>query len=355
MSELVGLGESDAESRWVGIRRHQAALIILGLGLAGDWLVASHAQSGELALGLCFLAAALPVNDGLTAAEFLCVSALFVLRPPWMVVHTESRGRLMVVRARGKTNATGFELLHRGRLDLSGSDFELSERLVDLTKSLATSGEVDHASIHVRSTTTSANTLLTLRTSALNPEGWHENAELLRSFLDLRPGMQCVGVLERWGYVRLHDEVLRTFRIQDFNNASDVRALLEKVQQSPCHPGISVHLDVLPSTKARRVASRAVHRMGSDSAASTAAGFRRSARSKRSLHRLAQREELVASGEALLRLGVFVTVRAATLTELRVRTGELLRSSKESGLGVERGMGRQLAWYCFQLPGGPGW
>ena len=179
MSESVGLGEADAESRWVGIRRHQAALIILGLGLAGDWLVASHAQSGELALGLCFLAAALPVNDGLTAAEFLCVSALFVLRPPWMVVHTESRGRTMVVRARGKTNATGFELLHRGRLDLSGSDFELSERLVDLTKSLATSGEVDHASIHVRSATTSANTLLTLRTSALNPEGWHENPRAL--------------------------------------------------------------------------------------------------------------------------------------------------------------------------------
>lgn len=355
MSESVGLGESDAEARWVGIRRHQATFVIIGLGLVGDWIIEPHTTSGALALGLCCLITALPASDGLTVGESLCVAVSFALRRSWMVVRTESQGRTLAVQARGVTTATGFELLHRGRLDLSGADFELSRRLVELTKSLATGAESDHASIHVRATAVGTSTLLTLRTSALRPDGWHENPGLLRDFFDLKPGCESVGVLERWSYVRVHDEVIRTFRLRDFSGASDARALLEKVQQSPCHPGIALHLEVLPSVRAQRISSRAVHRMGSDNAVSSAAGFRRSARSKRSLLRLAQREELVADGEALLRLGVFVTVRAISLTDLRVRTCELLRSCEESGVRVERGTGRQLLWHCFQLPGGPGW
>jgi hypothetical protein len=355
MSESMGLGEADADSRWIGIRRHQAALIILGVGITGDWIIASHAQSAELALGLCVLVAALPTIDGLTIAELLCVTTLFALRSSWMIVQAESRGQTLAIRARGATTVTGFELVHRGRLDLSGTALELSARLVALMKSLATGGETDHVSIHVRSSAASAQTLLTLRTNVAAPEGWREDSQLLRHFLDLRSGTDSAGLLERWSYVRTHGEVIRTFRVRDFNCATDARALLEKVQQSPCHPGISLHLDVLASEKAQRVASRAVHRMGSDSAASSAAGFRRSARSQQSLRRLAQREELVARGEALMRLGVFITVRAPSIAELRVRVSELLRSAEGSGLRVERGTGRQLSWYCFQLPGGPGW
>jgi len=52
---------------------------------------------------------------------------------------------------------------------------------------------------------------------------------------------------------------------------------------------------------------------------------------------------------------VFVTVHAVSLGELRARGKELLRSAEESGLRLERGAGRQAPWYCFQLPGGPGW
>jgi len=355
MSEFVGLGEADAESRWVGIRRHQAAVIIVGLGVTGDWIIEPHAKIGELVFGLCSLTAALPAGDGLTVAEFLCVAVMFAARQRWMVVRAEPQGTTLALRARGTTTVNGFELLHRGRLDLSGSDVELSERLVELVKSLATSDETDHASIHVRSSFACATTLLALRSSTHCPEGWRENCQLLREFLDLRTDHASVGVLERWGYVRTRDEVVRTFRVRDFRGASDARALLEKVQQSPCRPSVSLHLDVLASARAQRIASRAVHRVGSDNAVSSAAGFRRSARSKRSLHRLAQQEELVARGEALLRLAVFISVRATSLTDLRQRASELLESCEESGLRVERGMGRQLPWYCFQLPGGPGW
>ena len=355
MSEAVGLGEADAESRWIGIRRHQAALIIVGVGLVGDWIIVSRAIPGELVLGLCALIASVPAMDRLTVAEFLGVCAAFTFRQRWLVVQSDPLGSSLALRARGATTATGFELHHRGRLDLSGSDLELSERLVDLVKSLAARSETEHASVHVRSTPTSANTLLTLRHGALGPEGWSENSELLRDTLGLRPGEACSGLLERWSYVRSLDEVIRTYRIRDFNGARETRALLEKLQQSVSHPGISLHFDVLTSARAHRLSSRAVHRMGSDDAASMAAGFRRSARSKRSLHRLVQREEFVASGEALLRMAVFVTVHAVSLGELRARGKELLRSAEESGLRLERGAGRQAPWYCFQLPGGPGW
>jgi len=198
----MGLGEADADSRWIGIRRHQAALIILGVGITGDWIIASHAQSAELALGLCVLVAALPTIDGLTIAELLCVTTLFALRSSWMIVQAESRGQTLAIRARGATTVTGFELVHRGRLDLSGTALELSARLVALMKSLATGGETDHVSIHVRSSAASAQTLLTLRTNVAAPEGWREDSQLLRHFLDLRSGTDSAGLLERWSSAR---------------------------------------------------------------------------------------------------------------------------------------------------------
>ncbi len=42
MSDLIALGPSDAEARWIGIRRHQALLAMAGLGLAGVGVLAHH-------------------------------------------------------------------------------------------------------------------------------------------------------------------------------------------------------------------------------------------------------------------------------------------------------------------------
>jgi hypothetical protein len=354
-SDLVGLGESDANARWIGVRRHQAILIILSLGLVGDWLLVPHASAEELVVGIAALCGAAPVYDGLTVSESALVVLRYALRGRWSLITTQSTDAELKIAARGVVVVRGFELLHRGRLDLSGADLALSARLVDLVKGMATTNEVGHLSIHVRSIPGSANTLMTVRANGPTPEGWTENPTLLREFTGLRLAKDTSGVLERWNYVRSEAEVLRTFRVSDFSGASAHKALLEKLQQSPRHPEISLHVEVLPSSRAHRVASRAVHQLSSDNAASSAVGFRRSARSKRSLRRLTQREDFVANGDALLRIGVFVTVRAQSRASLREASKDVIRSAEESGLRLQRGAGRQVLWHCLQLPGGPGW
>jgi hypothetical protein len=354
-SDVVGLGESDANARWAGIRRHQAVLIILGLGLIGDWMIEPNARIMEFALGLVALCAAAPVYDGLTVSELASVCLRYVMRRRWFLITTQTNGTELKVTAHGNVAVQGFELLHRGRLDLSGTDLELAARLVDQIKGMATTNETSHVSVHVRSLPQTASTLMTLRVSSPPPEGWSENGELLREFVGLAVGADDVGVLERWNYLRTETEVLRVLRVSDFSGASTQRALLEKLQQSSRHPEIALHLEVLPSSKAHRVASRAVHQLSSDTAATSAVGFRRSARSKRSLRRLSEREELVANAEALLRVGVFVTVRATSRASLREATADVVRCAEDSGLRLHNGAGRQILWYCFQLPGGPGW
>jgi hypothetical protein len=350
----LGLGEADSQPRWIGIRRHQAALVILGLGITGSWIIEARSPFLELVAGVCILSLALPSIDGLTGAEFVVTTMWFVFRRRWLVIETEFEGSSLGIRARGAVTARGFELRHRGRLDLSGSDLEISERFTEVVKSYAAREDINHLSIHVRTKEAESSTLLTMRGVVKEPDGWFENPKLLRAMVGLDGGVRA-GVLERWSYVRTDTEVVRTHRVHDFTGASASRAMLERLQQSPCHPDVSLHADIIPSVKAQRIASRAVHQISSDSAASSAVGFRRNARSKRFLSRLSQREELVASGEALLRVGIFITVRASSLAELRASANVLIRSVEESGLRVERGMGRQLLWYCWQLPGGPGW
>ena len=59
---------------------------------------------------------------------------------------------------------------------------------------------------------------------------------------------------------------------------------------------LAVHVEVVGALRAQRISARAVHRVGSDSQVSRAAGFRRSARAALSSERLSQCEELVANG-----------------------------------------------------------
>lgn len=355
MSEIIALGESDADARWIAIRRHQAVLVIVGLGLVGDWVVRASSQIVELIAGAALLLCAAPVHDGLTLGELLWVGGCFLTRSRWTLLGVVDERGALSLRARGQVRVRGYELRHRGRLDLSGRDLQVAQDLSDFADALATSERTSHVSVHVRSGGQRADTLLALREGTDAPSGWKENDELLLLLADLAAGDVPQWLLERWGYVRSLSGLVRVLRIRDFTAVPQGRALLERLQQTGSDVSVALHFDVVAGSRAQRLAGRAVHRGGSDSAASSLVGFRRTARAERSLRRLNEREALVSSGRALLKVAVYVSVRATTRAQLRDSVAHVLRRSHEAGLRCERGLGRQALWLSYQLPGGPGW
>ena len=354
MSELLGLGESDAHARWLGIRRHQGWFLALGLTLGGDWILRPDAPLVELVLGAALVLSALPAPDWLSVGELVAVVCRYATRSRWSAVSVDLLDEYVAVHGRGDVMVRGFELWHRGRLDLSGADARVAQLLGGLADGLATGDSTQHASVHVRSTSADAVTLLTLGDARSVPEGWRLHNELVARVAGVVPS-QATWVLERWSYVRTPCELVRLLRVHDFSAASPERALLEKLQTLSVALTVALHFDVMPGPRARRIAERAVHRHSSDGAVARAAGFRRTARVERSLQRLDQREGLVAGGRSLLRLAVYVAVRGATHDELRQGVAEVVRAAHESGLRCERGFGRQILWFNYQLPGGPGW
>jgi hypothetical protein len=297
----------------------------------------------------------LTVYDNLTVGEMLALGLGYLSRSRWSRLGVEAQGRALRLSARGQVLVQGYELQHRGRLDLSGGDLHVALELAALSDALATGGQSRHVSVHVRVDGVRARTLLSLEQGVSPPEGWTSNNALARDFAGLRAGEDSMLLLERLNYVRSSQGLVRVLRIRDFSAVPAGRALLERLQQSGCEVGVGVHIEVVSGAKAQRIAERAVHRVGSDGAIARAAGFRRTARAEHALERLAQRETLVASGRALLRVAVYVSVHARTEDELRTSLEAVLANAREAGLRCERGRGRQATWLCLQLPGGPGW
>ena len=162
-------------------------------------------------------------------------------------------------------------------------------------------------------------------------------------------------LLERFSYLRAPEQLLRVYRVRDFNSVPSERGLLDQVLKSSTPLDLALHVDIVSGARAQRLSARAVHQVSSDDTTARAVGFRRTARSLRNYDRLAQRETLVASGRALLRVAVYLMVRASSLDELQQRGDALWRQAHDAGLRLERGFGRQARWYRAQLPGGPGW
>lgn len=353
MSEAVGLAETDADGRWLGIRRHQIALLVAGLGLAGDALIRSHGAPAELGAGAAAALGAAPCVDGLTVSGAVAITLTYWCRSRWTWVRCAPVRGALQVRARGDVTVRGFQLHHRGRLDLAGHDVALAQSLAALVDGLATSASSRHVSLHVRKTGDEVATLLALPSSVAPSVGWFANDDLVQDLVS--SGETSTWLLERWRYVRTSLGVVGVLRISDFSAADGGHALLEHLQLDGGDVTVALHFDVIAQSRARRTAERAVHRFANDATATQAAGFRRTARAVRSLERLAQRETLVAQGRALLRLAVYVSVRAPSSDELAARIERVVRRAHESGLRCQRGTGRQAPWYCAQLPGGPGW
>jgi hypothetical protein len=353
MSDLLGLGVADGESRWIGVRRHQAALAIAGVGLIGEWITQSHGAVIEVVMGVTLLGCAAPTSDGLTVGERVRIGIDFGVRSRWTSIRTSIRRGALTVVAHGEATTRAFELQHRGRLDLSGRDQQNALALADFADAMATADETRHFSLHVRSSPKAVATLLVVPTNVTPPSGWTENTDLAA---DAAGGGNSVAwLLERWSYVRNATGVARVLRVRDFSAVPDGHALLERLQFASPTLDVVVHVDVVGGVRAHRLAARAVHRVGSDDVTSRAAGFRRTAQSTRTLERLRQRESLIVEGTALLRIAVFVVIRSVSLQELQRDVKAVTRCALESGLRCEAGLGRQSSWYCAQLPGAPGW
>ena len=354
MSEIVGLAATDAAGRWIGIRRHQSVLVIIGLLLVGDFIVRAANSSDELVTGVILLLAAVPTVDGLTVAEFAVVAGGYLIRPKWLRVRLRTVDDVVVVDARAKIHCRGFELTHRGRLDLSGRAERDATAFGEFVDSLAVRDDDRHVSVHVCARDSQRRTLLSLPPETRPPEMWVLNNDLTRRVAHA-VGDDVSWHLERWGYLRRSIGVVSVMRVCDFSGARSKESLLERVQLSCGDTDVAVHVDVIGARRAARLSARAVHRQGSDDASSLAAGFRRSARSARASQRTREREILVAAGRALLRLSVFLVVHADTVDELGERVAQVRRRAADAGLQCERGGGRQAMWFSLQLPGGPGW
>jgi hypothetical protein len=354
-SDSVGLGESDVDARWIGIRRHQALLLIASVALLGEGIITPRVRVGAIVAGLLLLVCALPIAEGRTVGEHVVIGARFATRAHWRTFSARELGEDVVLWCGGEVAFRAHELAHRGRLDLSGRDAAIAQSLAEFADAASAARSGQHISMHVARGRDGVSTLLVLPVDAPTPDGWSpKNALALELLLGL--GQESSAhILERPTYVRSPRQLVRIFRVRDFSFVPQRRSLLEQLLRSTGTLDLALHVDVVGGASAQRLASRAVHRVGSDDETSRSAGFRRTARSSRNFERMAQRERHVASGRALLRVAVYVVVRADTLDELQRRGAEVWRQAHDAGLRLDRGRGLQAMWYRSSLPGGPGW
>jgi hypothetical protein len=348
MSERIGLGESDATTRLLGLSRHQVALLALGAGLLADALLRSH-MVAEAVLGVLALLGAAPAGES-SVGERIALALGYLARTHVTSVAIERDGGV-VVHAGASVATRGYRLEHRGRLDLSGADVARARSLGGVIDALATAPSARHASLHVKREGDEVATVLCLE-SGRAPEGWRRDDDAVARLLGVELA-EHLWLFERPGHLRSARAVARVLRVRDVSAAS--APLLAALQRTSRDATVALHVDVFSEASARRHAERRSHAATSNEAAAGSLGFRETSRARRRVARTLEREARVAEGRALVRLGVFVTVFAARLDELDDAVGEVLAAAREGGVVVDRGWGRQAQWFRFQLPGGPNW
>jgi len=346
----VALGPADADTAWMGVRRHQALLALLGVVLVGDGVM-NRGPLVEVLLGAIVLGGAVPATEGRTVGEYGAVVLRFLTRRHWRESTIREFGLDVMLWSKGEVTFRGYRLRHLGRLDLSGRDVALTESLAALVDAASAARGPRHLSQHVHHRGNGGATLLALPADLSPPDGWVLDNELALEVLGAVADGN-VRYLERFSYVRTPASLARVYRVRDFSAVPHSRPLLEQLLRAPSSADVSLHLDVVSGNTASRQAARAVHRVDSDDVSARAVGFRRSARSARSIERLSEREILVAQGRALIRVTVFVVVRAESLEALHDHSVAIWRHAHDAGLRLERGRGVQARWFHAQLPGG---
>ncbi len=348
----VRLGEADARSRVAGLSPHRVASSLVGVALLGESLLGGLPRTPVAIVGLALVLAAVPVTGGLSAGEVVAIALGYLGRGHRHVVGgLVLDGEVLVWADRAPAWAlAGHELAHHGRLDLNGADLEGARTLASAIDAASVGGD-RVVTVHVTPAPT-PRTLLATAPGSAPPEGWAPAPAALVAALGLGEGRETV-LYERPRHLRGADGVRRVFRVRDFSGVAPGSALLERALRAETPVQVSVRYEVVGARRGTRLASRAAHRVDADDAVGRALGFRRSARAARSMARLAQREAEVARGRSLVRVAVYLCVRAHDLDELERRAAALWRHAHESGLRLESGVGRQAAWHRAALPGAP--
>ena len=348
MNESPGPGPADVAARWIGVRRHQVVLAVLGVAGVGDGLLRSRSL-GEVVLAAALAAGALPIGTE-TLGGAVGTAVAFGLRRRWTRLTVARVADRVVVEGRATLGLNAYVLAHRGRLDLNGQDHRVAAQLAAFVEAAASADRRDTSlSVHVCRTGARATTVLVTPAGAGAPPGWDRDDDALYAVASARRPTSWW--LERWWYVRSDDEVACVLRVGDLRGSSR-DALLGGLQGLGEDVTLSIQATAVGgSERARRVAERAVHRQRSDHATSAAAGFRSTARTQLVEARAQRREAEVAAGRALLRLRVYVTLRASSCTALRDARETALRRARDAGIRLERGGGRQGPWLADQVAG----
>ncbi len=348
MSEPLGPGPADVAARWIGVRRHQAVLAVLGVVALGDGLLRTRSVL-EVTLAVLLGAGALPLGAE-TLGGVVAAAIAFSLRRRWSRLTVARAGDRVVVESREVLGVNAFVLQHRGRLDLNGQDHLVAARLAASIDAAASADRHDRRiGVHVCRDGARASTVLVTPADGVAPAGWDRDDDALFTAASARRGTSWW--LERWWYLRTSDHVTCVLRVGDLRGTSH-DALLAGLQNLGERVTLSIQVTAIGGTeRARRVAERAVHRQRSDRATTVAAGFRSTARTQLVEARAERRELDVASGRSLMRLRVYVTVRASSCSALRDAREAARRRALDAGVRLDRGGGRQWLWFIDQLTG----
>jgi len=355
-NEPMALGESDAVVRWFGVPRHQLLHAAIGVGLVFYWFIRDRTNVPLLVVAVVTGALALLRHEGLSGPQWLRVFVSYQSRSRWTALCVEQGpDDTTELEARGSAVFRSFELVHRGRLDLTEADTSLAGEIASLLNVVGRRNDGGHVSVHSWSDTGGVSTTLCVAPDVGVDATWRQRPQALSEALRLNSSSATTWLFERWRYVRLDDDVLAVYRVNDFSTATNQSALLRDLQRFGVVRWVSLHATVLPSKTAHRMVGRALHQVRSDSAMTGLVGYRRTARSDVRHDRLRQRELATAHGTALVQFAVYIVIRASSLRELRGRSAELQRDAQRAGLQLRHGLGRQVLWFCAQLPGDTQW
>lgn len=317
-------GDDDV-TRWWGLRRHQCALLLVGLLVAGAATLRHGSRWLEWSLVISLLVLVLPLGSDATVASTMVRTLVWRVRPR--------------CRRGGDVAPPPFlyEFHFRGRLDLSGRDVTVATDMIRLMNAVAQGQQTQLFRWYVHTESGVRRTLMRTSIEVAPPLGWS-------SCEPSPPTPAAPGwTVERWRYVRDHTGVRQFVLVRSFSDARHGAVINTLLQAGP-DIDVTILADVVALTVSRRRASRAVHRVHSDGVVTQAAGFRRTALATDVARRAQHREELVVAGHPLVNWSVLVAVRAPTLSVLEERVADLRRRAAAQGVYVSLGAGRQRHW-----------